>query len=96
MATRDARHPAGPLCRAAARVADRTPGIFAAFWSAISPFIDPVTKAKVVFLRGSPEQQRAQLAEHFDLAQLEDALGGDRPFTWDPAAYFALDSGLAQ
>ena len=72
------------------------PGIFAAFWSAISPFIDPVTKAKVVFLRGSPEQQRALLAEHFDLAQLEDALGGDRPFTWDPDAYFASDSGLAQ
>ena len=57
------------------------PGIFAAFWSAISPFIDPVTKAKVVFLRGSPEQQRALLAEHFDLAQLSAARGraGRRP-----------------
>ena len=72
------------------------PGIFAAFWSAISPFIDPATKAKVVFLRGSPDAQRQQLAEHFDLAQLEDALGGDQQFAWDPDAYFVRDSGLAQ
>ena len=92
----DALAPARPLRvpqpRARARGAA---AIFAGFWSAISPFIDPVTREKVVFVRGTPEQQRALLAEHFELEKLEDALGGDAPFTWDPAAYFARDGGLS-
>ena len=54
------------------------PMIFSAFWRAISPFIDPVTREKIVFLPTAPEAARAKLEESFDLAQLEEALGGDR------------------
>lgn len=71
------------------------PMIFSAFWRAISPFIDPVTRDKIVFLPTAPEAARAKLEESFDLAQLEESLGGDRPFAWEPDTYFAKDSGLS-
>ena len=71
------------------------PAIFHVFWSAIRPFIDPVTREKIVFVRGTPEQQRTVLEETFDLAQLEEALGGSAPFSWEPDAYFARDTGLS-
>ena len=71
------------------------PTIFSVFWNAIRPFIDPVTRAKVVFVTGSAEQQQAALHECFDLAQLEEGLGGLAPFRWDPGAYFARDAEFA-
>ena len=72
----------------------QVPTIFWIFWNSIRPFIDPVTREKIVFVRGTPEQQRAMLDEWFDLAQLEEALGGSAPFSWDPDAYFARDAGI--
>ena len=57
----------------------------------ISPFIDPVTKAKINFITGSAAAQSTALAETFDLATWEETLGGELPFTWDAEAYFAAD-----
>ena len=71
------------------------PALFTVFWSAIRPFIDPVTREKIVFVTGSAEQQQAALRECFDLAQLEEGLGGLVPLRWDPGAYFARDAELA-
>jgi hypothetical protein len=34
----------------------RAPWIFSAFWTMISPFIDPVTYAKIKFVNGTPEE----------------------------------------
>ena len=59
----------------------------------LSPVI--VSSAKVVFVTGSAEQQQAALHECFDLAQLEEGLGGLAPFRWDPGAYFARDAEFA-
>jgi len=71
------------------------PALFTVFWNAIRPFIDPVTREKIVFVTGSAEQQQAALRECFDLAQLEEGLGGLVPLRWDPGAYFARDAELA-
>ncbi|KAH8057671.1 hypothetical protein JL722_6762 [Aureococcus anophagefferens] len=55
------------------------PWIFNAFFKLISPFIDPVTKAKIVFVKGTPEQREGprgdRPAEGFDgesIAEKED------------------------
>ena len=32
------------------------PALFAVFWNAIRPFVDPVTREKIVFVTGSEEQ----------------------------------------
>lgn len=70
------------------------PVLFYGLFRAISPFIDPVTKAKIDFVKGSADDQRAHLAKMFDLEQLDEPLGGNRSFEWDPDAYFADDLDL--
>lgn len=67
------------------------PWIFNAFFKLISPFIDPVTKAKIVFVKGTPEQRAKVLAGEYDLAEVEAALGGTSDFVYDAATYLAED-----
>ena len=63
---------------------------FSGFFKMISPFIDPVTRAKINFVTGSPASQSATLAETFELSAWEAHLGGGAPRTaWDADAYFA-------
>ena len=47
----------------------RPPWVFNAFWSVISPFIDPITKSKIQMV--SAEQLRKQLLEKIDATVLE-------------------------
>ena len=58
----------------------RPPWVFNAFWSVISPFIDPITKNKIKMVPA--EQLRKQLLEKIDPTVLEASCGGDdtRPF----------------
>jgi len=61
----------------------RPPWIFNAFWTMISPFIDPVTYQKIVMLSGSKEDIGKRLAaDGIPLEQLESNIGGldRRPF----------------
>jgi len=71
------------------------PFLFNAFFRVISPFIDQVTREKIVFVSSTEELRRSQLEESFDVADLEDSIGGSKAFTWDPESYFAEDIGLA-
>jgi hypothetical protein len=70
------------------------PTLFYVFFKAISPFIDPVTRAKINFIKGSAAEQRQQLECFFDFEALESEVGGALPFQWDPDAYFAQDAGF--
>ncbi len=72
------------------------PALFSGFFKVISPFIDPVTKAKINFVTSSAAGQRTALAETFALATWEEHLGGEVPFTWDAEAYFAADPAMAE
>lgn len=54
------------------------PLIFDLMWRAVSPFIDPVTHKKLVFLN-KKAAAAGHLADHFDLQHLDDTLGGAVP-----------------
>jgi hypothetical protein len=61
----------------------RTPWIFNATFKLISPFVDPVSKAKIVFMKSTDLKFiREQLSADIDPAILETEIGGDdqRPF----------------
>ena len=42
-------------------IAVHPPLIFSVFWTAVSPFIDPTTKAKILMLKQNPEAVKAVL-----------------------------------
>jgi len=67
----------------------RPPWIFSTFWAMISPFVDPVTKAKMCFLPDDPVECSNILKADFDLGIIEAEIGGgdDRPF--DSAKYLS-------
>ena len=65
------------------------PSIFSFMWKAISPFVDPSTRKKILFLRpgkGVSCAVEAALAEKLDLSMLDRSLGGraDKPFQPGP------------
>ena len=47
-------------------------------WQACRPFVDPITKQKILFLDKSAASQKL-MAEKFDTIQLEECLGGSLP-----------------
>ena len=51
-----------------------TPSVFSFLWSIAKPFIDPVTRSKIVFIRG--EKARETLSEIYDLDQVEEIANG--------------------
>ena len=65
------------------------PFLFEIFWKAIKPFVDPVTREKLVFLRGEVAEAAEALARQFELEHLDESLGGALPDDgmWDVEAY---------
>lgn len=58
-------------------VSYKPPLIFEITWKAVSPFIDPVTYKKLVFLRHkTPEDAYTAMEEHFDMDHIDETLGG--------------------
>lgn len=61
------------------------PTVFWLIWRAIQPFLDPVTKAKVVFCTSNADVRKV-VSQHVSPASLYTTLGGDLPETaLDPA-----------
>jgi len=60
----------------------RPPWIFSTSYAAISPFIDPVTKHKILMMSGNFDTIKSQLLDAVDQSVLEADFGGDdtRPF----------------
>jgi len=54
------------------------PSLFHTFWRLISPFVDPVTKQKVIF--ASESKAPTLLKDVFDMENLESSLGGLGPY----------------
>jgi hypothetical protein len=50
--------------------------VFRAFFAMVRPFLDPVTKAKIVMANSKSEKQ-AKVGERFDLAVVEVCAGGE-------------------
>jgi len=50
------------------------PMVFRTFWAMVSPFLDSVTKEKIIFVHGEPGKKI--LEERFDLSKMEACAGG--------------------
>jgi polyribonucleotide 5'-hydroxyl-kinase len=58
----------------------KPPLLFEIFWKAIRPFVDPVTREKLVFLNGKDMQvATTEMAKYFDLKHLDEAICGQLP-----------------
>jgi hypothetical protein len=60
----------------------RPPWIFSTSYAAISPFIDPITKHKILMMSGNFDTIKSQLLDAIDKSVLEADFGGEdaRPF----------------
>ncbi|KAL4855262.1 Phosphatidylinositol transfer protein 3 [Chlorella vulgaris] len=58
-------------------VSYKPPMLFNILWRAVSPFVDPNTRDKLVFL--SPSTSPEELEKHFDPQHIDDSLGGAIP-----------------
>lgn len=57
----------------------KPPLLFEIFWKAIRPFVDPVTRDKLVFLSGKEAEDgvlQVNIGKYFELETLDDMLGG--------------------
>lgn len=74
----------------------RAPWIYNAFWSLISPFIDPVTKKKINFVQGTTEEIGAQLTSstgaNIAADVLEADLGGKDNILYNGRIYLGLSN----
>mmetsp|Transcript_23180 Transcript_23180/g.38136 ORF Transcript_23180/g.38136 Transcript_23180/m.38136 type:complete len:262 (-) Transcript_23180:482-1267(-) len=71
----------------------RPPWFFYTFYKMIGPFVDPVTRQKVVFKKDSHSSDL--LWEIFPKDQLEEAMGGTSKFTYDHKSYTMREKELA-
>jgi len=67
------------------------PWLFNIFWRAISVFVPVQTRAKVIFVSGSADEKRAQLAAIVDLSVLEHPFGGDNDCRFVHKLYWAKE-----
>jgi len=74
------------------------PFVFKAFWAMVKPFVDPVTKQKIVFVTGASGM--AKFHQNFDdMSNLEELTGGTAKsisaYDWDSSAYMDLPFDVA-
>lgn len=75
--------------RLAMAVLYNPPWIFAVFWKAISPFIDPETYRKIRFVNPKREKETNRMRRMFRAEQLDRDMGGERDPAFDLAAFAA-------
>mmetsp|Transcript_40396 Transcript_40396/g.114370 ORF Transcript_40396/g.114370 Transcript_40396/m.114370 type:complete len:269 (-) Transcript_40396:1339-2145(-) len=66
----------------------RAPSMFSMLWRGISPFIDPVTYKKIIFLEKGSKEKEA-MGKYFDMEHLEPAFGGSGPPAFSLEEYAA-------
>ena len=62
----------------------------------MSPFLDPVTAAKVIFVTPTNPQDMAKLHAIFDARLLETRVGGEFDFHWDFDTYWEHVTALPE
>ena len=81
--------------RLAVAVCYNPPCIFAVFWKAISPFIDPVTYRKIRFVNPKREKEMKRMGAMFDMKNvIESDMGGEVDPTFDLAKFAAENNAL--
>jgi CRAL/TRIO domain len=78
-----------PECLHKAYILD-PPWVFRTFWTLIKPFVDPVTKRKVVFCTGKAGLQQLLDDVGGDANLLEPIAGGTNPVEFDSVVYMQL------
>jgi hypothetical protein len=63
------------------------PWIFAMFWKAISPFIDPSTYRKIRFVNPKKAKETERMSKMFDMSVIDSDLGGEKAGLSDVARY---------
>ena len=69
----------------------RPPFIFNAFWTMISPFIDPVTKDKIQMVN---DPVNTILEKYVDMRKIEKEIGGMDERKFDSKLYLAADFSI--
>ena len=64
------------------------PFVFRTFWTIIKPFLDPVTKEKIVFCHGKAGAEL--MAKRYDMTQVEECVGGTGKSTFDSTEYLGM------
>lgn len=56
----------------------KPPLLFEIFWKAIRPFVDPVTKEKLIFLSSkmNTDEYSAEMEKYFNLDHIDECMGG--------------------
>jgi hypothetical protein len=73
--------------RLAVAVCHNPPWIFAVFWKAISPFIDPETYRKIRFVNPKRVKETNRMRRMFRMECIDSDMGGSRDPNFDIAAY---------
>ena len=73
--------------RLAVAVCYNPPWIFAVFWKAISPFIDPATYRKIRFVNPKRAKEMNRMRAMFDMSVIDEDMGGRRDATFDPERF---------
>lgn len=70
-------------------VCHNPPWIFAVFWKAISPFIDPATYRKIRFVNPKRAKEVSRMKQMFDMRVIDSDLGGEKDQAFDADAFAA-------
>ena len=73
--------------RLAVAVCYNAPLIFALFWKAISPFIDPETYRKIRFVNPKRKKEMRRMRKMFRMEVIDADMGGERDPRFDAAAF---------
>ena len=73
--------------RLAVAVCYNPPWIFAVFWKAISPFIDPETYRKIRFVNPKRQKEMRRMRQMFRMEVIDADMGGERDPRFDAEAF---------
>lgn len=72
------------------------PFLFTMFFTALKPFINPVTRSKIIFVGKSSEEQVEVLSKYFDMSQIEKRFSGTSDFEFNIDEVWAEQLELEQ